>query len=215
MSITSYPLTWPLGWKRTTEASRANGQFSRRNSVGHTTRALSVSDATARVIVEMARIGVGRDDMILSTNLKLRLDGLPRSDQPKPKDPGVSLYWSDPWTGKPRSMAIDRYELVEHNIAALAATLDAMRAIERHGGAQVIERAFAGFLSLPAPIVAGMARSWHEVLELEIMCSLAQVEEAYRRLRSSRHPDRGGSLAAFSELTNAYEEAKREIRDGL
>ena len=38
-------------------------------------------------------------------------------------------------------MAIDAYTRTADNLAAVAATLEAMRAIERHGGAQILERA--------------------------------------------------------------------------
>jgi len=54
-------------------------------------------------------------------------------------------------------MAIDRYSTVEGNLAAIAATLDAMRAIERHGATVILERTFADFMALPAPVAA---REW-------------------------------------------------------
>ena len=49
---------------------------------------------------------------------------------------------------------------VEESLAAIAATLDAMRAIERHGGARVLERAFTGFTAVPAP---DARKHWREV----------------------------------------------------
>lgn len=58
-------------------------------------------------------------------------------------------------------MAIDQYYRVEENLAAIAATLDAMRAIERHGGAQILDRASTGFAALQAPMA--VARSWREM----------------------------------------------------
>lgn len=111
-------------------------------------------------------------------------------------------------------MAIDLYTKVEQNLAALARTIDSMRAIERHGGAAIIERAFTGFAALPAPIIMGSERPWHEVLGVDFLATLEEVDAAYRQLRSTRHPDRGGSTDAFTELTKAYEQAIEEIKNG-
>lgn len=154
-------------------------------------------------------MGVVRDEIVLSTNLQLRLDGLPRSGQAAPRDPGAAVYWRDPYNQQPRSMAIDRYTKVEMNIAALAATIEAMRAIERHGGAVVLERAFTGFAALPAPITAGMHRDWQVVLELQdlLLPTRADIEQAFRRLAAIHHPDRGGDVARMAEINRARAEA--------
>lgn len=37
----------------------------------------------------------------------------------------------------------------------------------------------------------------------------AAVEQAYRRLALERHPDRGGSTEAMSELNGAFDEFKK------
>jgi hypothetical protein len=63
-------------------------------------------------------------------------------------------------------MAIDQYDRVEHNLAAIAATLDAMRAIKRHGGAEILDRAFTGFTALPAPMAGG--KPWRQVLGFDL-----------------------------------------------
>jgi len=54
-------------------------------------------------------------------------------------------------------MAIDIYDTVAGNLAAVAATLDAMRAIERHGGAQILKRAFQGFKALPSSTATALS----------------------------------------------------------
>lgn len=217
MSITAFPLTWPLGWKRTPPQSQTHGRFSvERTKPGRSYSArdnLSIAEATQRLLDELERMAVRSQDVILSTNLVLRLDGLPRSGQAAPRDPGAAIYWEDPFNGQPRSMAIDRYTKVEQNIAALAATIEAMRAIERHGGAVVLERAFTGFTALPAPITAGMKRDWQVVLELQDLLrpTAADVQKAYRRLASAYHPDRGGDPAKMAELNQARDEALLEL----
>lgn len=218
MTITAYPLAWPPGWKRTVADERTFGRFgtSKQSKVGswRSMQDITVAGATQRLRVELDRMAVRGDDLVLSTNLKLRLDGLPRSDQAQPADPGAAVYWNDPWTSAPRCMAIDRYTKVEMNIAALAATIEAMRAIERHGGAVVLERAFTGFAALPAPIVAGMKRHWRDVLGFpsDHKVSAAMVTERYRRYASSSHPDKGGSTSEMAALNQARDEALKECR---
>ncbi|MDR6886084.1 MULTISPECIES: J domain-containing protein [Variovorax] len=215
MTITAFPLAWPPGWKRTPTGERAYGRFgtTKQSSMGswRSVQNITVAAATQRLRVELDRMAVRGDDLVLSTNLKLRLDGLPRSDQAQPADPGAAVYWNDPWAGAPRCMAIDRYTKVEMNIAALAATIEAMRAIERHGGAIVLERAFTGFTALPAPIVAGMKRDWWVVLDCSPNSGREAIEYSYRRLASKHHPDRaGGDATKMAELNQAREDALKE-----
>ncbi|WP_208624220.1 hypothetical protein [Paraburkholderia eburnea] len=166
-------------------------------------------DGVERVLLELSRLGIGRDDIVISTNLKTRLDGLPRSDQKAPDDPGVAVYW-ETRKGKRRVMAIDQYQKVADNLAAVAATLDAMRAIERHGGAQILDRAFTGFAALAAP-AAG--RPWREVIGVsQTECDLAAVRVAFRRRASAVHPDKGGSHGEMSELNAALAAAEKELK---
>jgi hypothetical protein len=121
---------------------------------------MTIAVAVDRVRAELKRMDVDGDDLVISTNLQLRLDGLPRSSQREPDDAGAAVYWRDR-TGATRCMAIDRYYRVADNLAAIAATLDAMRAIERHGGAEILDRAFTGFTALEGPA------KWWEVLQVD------------------------------------------------
>jgi hypothetical protein len=166
--INAYPLTWPEGWKRTTVNLRTRAHFNKKERQYSSpiagvqqhswmrSRDLTVSDGIARVLEELERMGVDRQDVIISTNVRTRLDGLPRSGQSEPEDPGAAVYWK---IGKEpmRSMAIDRYDRVADNLAALGATLEAMRAIERHGGAEILNRAFLGFRGFAGESFAIMA----------------------------------------------------------
>lgn len=211
--ITAYPLQWPTGWPRTRLTDMRYGKFgTKKTQPGHSyarTVDITIAEATKRVLAELGRMGIDRDNIVISTNLKLRLDGLPASTQRAPSDAGAAVYWQAR-KGERRVMAIDQYYKVEENLAAIAATLDAMRAIERHGGAQILDRAFTGFTALPAPTAA---RAWREVMIFgESTPTADQLRKRYRQLASSRHPDRdGGSDAAMSELNVAMAEAEREI----
>ena len=216
MSLNAYPLSWPSNWKRTGEAYRTAARFGKAGGRSGErwipARALTVQEALSRVLTELERMGIERDDIVVSTNVPTRMDGMPRSGAAEPRDPGVAVYWEER-AGARRVMAIDRYDRVADNLAAVAATLDAMRSIERHGGAMVLERAFTGFTALPAPIVAGMKRDWSIVLGLaKLLAPTANdVRQAYRRLAAKHHPDRGGNPAAMAELNQARDEALQEI----
>ena len=207
---TRYPLQWPVGWKRTPDARRAYGKFSKQkqSNVGSwkTRENLTIAQAARRLQDELERMAVNSSTIILSTDLRLNLDGSVRSAQAQPRDPGAAVYWKDPYTGQARCMAIDLYTKVEQNIAALAATIDAMRAIERHGGAAILDRAFTGFTALPPPIVAGMSRPWWEVLGVPRDASRDAIQTAYRRLASEAHPDKGGTAERMAEINRAREE---------
>jgi hypothetical protein len=212
--IPAYPLQWPAGWPRTPGAALKPGKFGtmkQRPGLSWNSRVdVTIAEATTRVLAELARMGIDRQDVVISTNLQLRLDGLPRSGQAVPRDAGAAVYWQTR-KGERRVMAIDQYYKVEENLAAIAATLDAMRAIERHGGAQILDRAFTGFTALPAPAAA---KPWREVMIFgESTPTADQLRRRYRELASSRHPDRpAGSDAAMSELNVALAEAKKELR---
>lgn len=196
------PLSWPADWPRIELGNRAYGRFGKREQppgrAYSSLKDVTVSDGTKRVLGELARMRAG--EVIISTNLTLRLDGLPRPDQRAPNDPGVAVYWTDA-KGRDRCIAVDRYTTVADNLAAIAATLDAMRAIERHGGAEVMDRAFTGFTALEGPA----ATSWRDVLDVAADASRDQIENAYRALRGKWHPDKpGGDADRFHEITQAY-----------
>jgi hypothetical protein len=107
-------------------------------------------------------------------------------------------------------MAIDIYDSVAGNLGAIAATLDAMRAIERHGGARILERAFTGFEALPNPHAS---KTWRDVFGFmpNERPSLADVEARYRALAQARHPDRGGSDNAMAEINRARDQARQAL----
>lgn len=216
-AIKAYPLAWPDGWKRTPAVSRVRAQFSRRERQYSQTggswtrkRDLSVSDAISRVLAELERLGVDCQDVVSSTNVPTRLDGLPRSGAAAPSDPGAAVYWRTRRDQAPKVMAIDRYDRVADNLAAIAATLEAMRAIERHGGAQILDRVFTGFAALPAP---DAAKAWREVLGIPPdVHDLDRVRAAYRTLAQAAHPDRGGSHEQMAEINAAWCQAQEALQ---
>ena len=212
MNATASPLNWPPGWKRCTSRTRAKFRTGRPgyvdNGYGGTmyrsASSLTIEQGTRRVLDELKRFGIPDWNVIISTNLQLRQDGLPRSSQRAPADPGVAVYWKE---GKQeRCIAVDRYDRVQDNLAAIAATLEAMRAIERHGGAEILDRAFTGFAALPSP-----EQAW-QVLGVGAHATPEEVERAYRLLASKHHPDRGGDSSQMARINAARDQLLEDLR---
>lgn len=212
----AYPLSWPEGWKRTT--SRTTAQFGKVTTAlsmqagreVYTGKSrLSVQDAVRRILAELSRMGVPDWNVIISTNVPLRLDGFPRSDKGEPRDPGAAVYWKQKDGQAMRCMAIDRYTRVADNLAAIAATLEAMRAIERHGGATILDRAFLGFAALPEKA----SQPWREVFGIPTTAAATwpMVEERFRTLAQVHHPDKGGKRDEFERIVQARDAARLEL----
>src|SRR5260370_12455992 len=104
-------------------------------------------------------------------------------------------------------MAIARYARVADNLAAIAATLDAMRAIERHGGGSILERAFIGFAALPA--TAGV--DWRKIFGVgpNDHLNADAVETRFPALARLLPPDEcAGSHDAMVDWTAAPDAAR-------
>lgn len=181
-----YPLNWPSGWPRTPQWARGASPF----KVQTTNRAYD------DLVAELGRLGARK--VIISSNLKLRQDGFPYSQQPRHNDEGIAVYFTR--KGVEMVLACDKFAKREDNMRAITLTIDAIRGIERWGSSDMMERAFTGFTALPAPVVL----SWKEVLDP------ADPEGSYKRLRSETHPDRGGNAEAFQRVQVAYDAYLKE-----
>lgn len=192
-----FPLSWPGGWIRTASPRRRRAPFRKGG------RPLSMWDAVARLSAELQRLGAAGE--VLSTNVETRLDGLPRSGQGEPRDPGAAVYFY--LKKQPRCLACDRWDKVADNVAAIAQHIDALRRIDRYG-VGTTEQAFAGYAALaPDPTV-----DWRIVLGVNGVASRASVEEHYRTLARGAHPDLpGGSHDAMTRLNAARAAALREL----
>lgn len=213
--MNAYPLAWPAGWPRTKPGHHQDARFNKKvwqaGRAYATSQQLSVTEAVHRVLEELGRMGIDRQDVIISTNVRTRLDGLPRAGEREPEDGGAAVYWQDR-KGNRRVLAIDQYTRVADNLAAIAASLDALRAVERHGGAVILERAFTGFTALPAP-GGTTKRTWRQVFGLQPGQNVTrdQVRAIYRRLAAEHHPDKGGTDGLMAELNVANEQALQEL----
>lgn len=210
-----YPLSWPTGWKRTPRHQRQRAAFSASskrvvagvNGQSHTSResrSLTVADALKRLSGELSRLGATRE--VLSTNVVLRIDGLPRSGQPEPDDPGAAAYFH--LKGQPRCLACDKWTRVADNIAAIAQHIDALRRIDRYG-VGTLDQAFAGYAALPA----NTAANWRDVFgfKADEPVGWDAVSDRFRDMARRAHPDAGGSDLEMARLSEAKNFAKVEL----
>lgn len=219
MTTTAYPLAWPKGWPRTPAGKRKRASFGATKRVdgrSWTSRErLTVAQATKRLMAEFRAWTprghvwrVNPDMVVISTNLQVRNDGLPRSSQRAPDDPGVCVYFK--LDGVPYAMPCDRWDSVADNIAAVAAHIGAMRGMERWGVGDSRTH-FAGFTALPNP---DKPRDWRQMLDFlpGQPVSLEAVEARYRHLARIHHPDvAGGSHERMSELNEARALARKDL----
>jgi len=204
----AFPLHWPTHRPRSAAPARAafNKKVVRPGRSYTETQSLSIADALGRLQREVDLLGAKQ--YVLSSNVELRLDGLPRSGQAEPKDRGVALYFH--LGNKPHCLPCDRYDRVADNIAAIAKHIEATRAIERYGVADMGEM-FAGFVALPPQ---SKKRSWRVVLSFPpgVTPTREAVEKNYRSRAKQFHPDTpGGSHEGMAELNQARDEALAEI----
>ncbi len=201
------PLSWPSGWQRTAPGDRKRAKFYRtveggRFGDGRTWNKkadTTVADSVQRLYAELARMGVPNWSVILSTDNPLNKNGLPVGDR-EPNDPGAAVFWRDS-DGQECVLAIDVYTRLADNIAALAATLEYMRGIERHGGATVMRRTFVGLKALPAVTLPSMTAStaaeivaaYADNIDADMVLSApAPAKDAVRAARAGSHPDAAG-----------------------
>jgi hypothetical protein len=199
---TAFPLAWPDGWPRTPDYKRLNDRVFASKIYGGVTMAR----AGRQLRDELLRLNAR--GIVISTNVALRQDGLPYSDQRKLTDPGVAVYFQ--LKGKAMVMATDRYKTVGGNMRSLALAIEAMRQLERHGGGTMMERAFTGFTAIAPP---GAKRPWREVFGLKPGHRFypSDISALYRTLAKDLHPDVGGSEEQMRDLNAAYAEARKEL----
>jgi hypothetical protein len=202
--IDAYPLQWPVGWKKTSAYMRGSSKFG------------SKSFAIARDLLMEELRRFRAKDIILSTNIPLRKDGLPYSGYRQPEDVGVAVYfklsglYKDGRLQPDKSMvfACDKWRKIEENIYAIYKTIEALRGVQRWGSSDLMERSFTGFAALPP---APMKRDWWVVLGVPRSASVSQITREYRALMMQHHPDRGGDPAKAAEINSAYSEGIKDV----
>lgn len=196
---TPFPLAWPENMPR--RKTREAGQF-------RTTLAGAMSNVKDSLRRFADDSGKPISDLVISSNVSLGNE--------KPEDPGVAIWFK--WDGLSVCIPVDRYMTVAANLQAIHHIVEARRTELRHGTLALVRATFTGFAALPGP---GGKKGWREVLgfanhDPAAMDDKARakrwIEERYRELSKTRHPDApGGSTEAMAELNQARADAMREI----
>jgi hypothetical protein len=186
--IESYPLTWPHGQPRT--QARTHSRF-------------KINLARSRDALSAELRLLGARDIVISSNVELRRDGLPYANSREPVDPAVAVYFER--KARPFVIACDTYARVADNLRAVGMTVSALRTIHRHGASSMLEQAFSGFAALPA---AFREKPWWEVLGVSEKATSTEIREAWLELTKIHHPDLGGDSERMAEINAAYQRSR-------
>lgn len=194
----SYPLSWPAGWKRTHNPGRSRfGTYSNKPSV---------SKALNLLLPELRRMGAV--DIIISTNIRTRNDGLPYSNQSRPADTGAAVYFT--YKKQETVIACDAFNEVGCNLYAVGMTVGALRGIDRWGCSELMNKAFTGFKALPEN---ASPSTWQTILNLSENATEADIKRAHRELSRKYHPDTGSETDTekFVQVQRAYQDAMSQF----
>ena len=209
--ITGSPLCWPEGWPRGEQdaharfntKSKVKSQFSDYSYMQ--SKKITIAKAADFVLDELRKMGIPDYMVIISTDLKLRRDGLPYSNQKEPGDKGVAVWFRECKDGSQQQViALDQYNRIADNLYAIGKTIESMRGIKRWGGGEILNRTFTGFVALPDN------ESWWHILGVEKTASSQEISDAFKRLRIQNHPDKGGSADQFYKINEAYKQATNQ-----
>lgn len=193
----AYPLTWPQNEPRTPpDKKRSASPFT-----------MAPDRALRELYAELRRFRAV--DVVLSTNIPVRQDGMIYQDAARRKidDPAAALYFK---IGE-RSISIccDLYFDVNDNIRALGKIVEAMRTIERYGGQHLSDKSFTGFAALPPPrdvwSILGINKQTAESLSQKLRREY--VQEAFRERAKDGH----GKGEDMSALAAARDEALKQL----
>lgn len=205
----AYPLTWPEGWPK--PSTRARAKFTARTREPGKTwmvkRRRTIEEAREELFRQLGLLAA--TSIVLSSNLRLRGDGMPISGQAAPADPSCAVYFLR--KGTPYVMPCGKWDRPEDNIWAIAQHIDALRGQERWGVGS-LERAFGGYKALPG-LGETTGEAWWNVLGVTINATEEQIVAAYRTMAKKYHPDAGTtpSVEMFTAINDAYEMALRQV----
>lgn len=175
------------------------------------------SDTLDLLLTEVERIG-GRD-VVIQIDVQesdLRRDGKLRANA-RPLDPAVVVSFES--GHGPLMYRCDRYDdgpwgfwmsPWQHNVRAVALTLEALRAVDRYGASSSGEQ-YAGWAQIAADAApAPESDPWSTVLDLaglDTTTSLGLTRHAViNRAQRRAHPDLGGDAESWARLVAALDQ---------
>lgn len=200
LGVDAHPLTWPEGWKRTPPHQRKKARYS-----------IGFAKARGDVIHTLRLMQVQQHNIVISSNIPSKSNGLPYATYAEPSDPGVACFWTTK-THERRVVACDCWRTVRDNLRAVGLALEALRTLERTGASEILNRAFTGFAALPPGRLDD--NHWRVVLMLTSNYTRDDVEARYRELSLKTHPDKGGTHEAMVKLNAAREAALKFLGIG-
>ncbi len=185
----AYPLHWPPGWPRT--------QYPKRSQFGSHT----LHKTVLYLRDELRRLGA--KNVVISTNIPIKMDGDPYSRYKTPDDKGVAVYFT--LNGEPECFPCDRWDQVEHNIWAVVKTIEALRGLERWGSKDMVKAAFSGFKALPE------SGTESQIIYFKGCDTLEKLKARKWELAKKLHADRGGHDLAFIEMMQEYDRLEKKM----
>lgn len=205
--VDAYPLQWPPGWPRTSDYKRKRALFSQKDYRGHQTRT-TFHNAAGFMYDELEKLGA--TNVILSSNLHLRQDGIPYSKQKIIEDPGVAVYFK--FNNYDQCIPCDKWDRPEDNIKAVAKTIEALRGIERWGAKEMVNAAFRGFTALPEHTHSDTIKPMYDYFA---DCkSEEETKKTFRILSRTEHPDKGGDSEVFNEIMRQFKIKMESFKNG-
>ncbi|MEM8636137.1 MAG: J domain-containing protein [Pseudomonadota bacterium] len=186
MTERAFPLQWPMDRPRTPHAKRTASRFD-----------VPPSKAQREMLDEIRLMG--GSNVVISTDQRVKRDGTlyARDIDRTPEDPGVAIYFER--KGRRVCFCCDLHHRIWENMRSIGLTIRAMRAIERYGSQEALDRAFTGFTALPAPQEDTPA-PWWEVLGISRHATQDDINRAWRS------KVKGASESDLYELNRAREE---------
>src|SRR5687768_10891438 len=105
--IDAYPLQWPPAWARTSAPER------------HPSMVRDFNRNRDEVVRQLDLLGTS--NVVISTNMQTRLDGIPRSGQREPQDSAIAVYFT--LNGEQQCIPCDKWDTVSQNLRAVALTI--------------------------------------------------------------------------------------------
>ena len=186
-----YPLNWITEKPRTPSYKRRRSQFQ-----------VSLAKARDDLLIELKKLKAS--NIVISSNVETRQDGLPYARRKDPDDPGVAVYFKT--FKKEYALSCDRWDKVKDNIRAIGKHIEALRGIERWGVSS-IEEAFEPFLLPTASPTYQQNRqndsfsTWWTVLNVSPNAGVEEIKQAYKKLSLTHHPDAGGNRQKWEQLS--------------
>lgn len=192
--IDAFPLQWPAHWPRTDRPQWSRFQVTQNEAQNGLVRELKLLGAT---------------NVVISTDVPLRRDGMPYASRRAPDDQGVAVYFT--LNGEQQCIPCDKWRTIAENMRAIEKTIDALRGLERWGAKEMVNAAFRGFKALPESVIVTpyTKRPWYDVFEVQPSASHEIVRAAWRRMVARYHPDNQetGDPIKFQEAQDAYKES--------